>query len=188
MPRRTSCSWPSASLRPATVGRRSASTSRRDRGSRFAPGVSVLLAAFDEERASRCGPITELEYEEFEVIVVNDGSTDATLDRLLDVLDLVPVEEMSRDVVETEPILAYYRSEREPPPHRSTRQTAGRPTSTPALNHARYATCAGSAPTWSSPRPSSRAMPHISAASDDHRPDELRRDPAGGSVTRALGR
>ena len=39
------------------------------------------------------------------MIVVNDGSTDDTVERLVDELDLVPVEASSRGVVETEQAL-----------------------------------------------------------------------------------
>jgi cellulose synthase/poly-beta-1,6-N-acetylglucosamine synthase-like glycosyltransferase len=80
--------------------------------SRFAPGVSIVLAAYNEAAAisDAVRSLLELDYEELQVIVVNDGSTDETLERLRDAVDLVPVEESSREVVVSEPITAYYRS------------------------------------------------------------------------------
>ena len=80
--------------------------------SRFSPSVSVLLAAYNESVAlpHAVRSLLDLDYAEFEVIVVNDGSTDDTLDRLRTTLDLVPVEASSRGLIETEPVVAYYRS------------------------------------------------------------------------------
>ena len=80
--------------------------------SRFFPGVSVVVAAYNESAAlpSAVRSLLALDYSEFEVIVVNDGSTDETLERLVAAFDLVPVEAAARGVVETERVLGYYRS------------------------------------------------------------------------------
>ena len=80
--------------------------------SRFAPGVSILVPAYNERAGlpDAVRSLLAIEYPEFEVIVVNDGSTDDTLERLVDELGLVPVDAAGRDVVETEPVIGYYRS------------------------------------------------------------------------------
>jgi cellulose synthase/poly-beta-1,6-N-acetylglucosamine synthase-like glycosyltransferase len=80
--------------------------------SRFFPGVSVVVAAYNESAAlpSAVRSLLALDYSEFEVIVVNDGSTDETLERLVAAFDLVPVEAAARGVVETERVRGYYRS------------------------------------------------------------------------------
>jgi cellulose synthase/poly-beta-1,6-N-acetylglucosamine synthase-like glycosyltransferase len=80
--------------------------------SRFAPGVSILVPAYNESAGlpDAVRSLLAIEYPEFEVIVVNDGSTDDTLERLVDELGLVPVDAAGRDVVETELVLGYYRS------------------------------------------------------------------------------
>ncbi|MFN8222383.1 MAG: glycosyltransferase family 2 protein [Gaiellales bacterium] len=85
-------------------------------GSRFAPGVSILLPAFDE--ASTIVRSTHaalaLDYPTFEVIVVNDGSRDETLAALAQAFALVPVDRATRTELETEPVEAFYESPTHP--------------------------------------------------------------------------
>ena len=81
--------------------------------SRFAPGVSVVLPAYNEAAGigAAVRSLLALDYPQYEVIVVNDGSSDATMERLRAELDLVRVDAAARGVVETEAVLGYYRSE-----------------------------------------------------------------------------
>jgi cellulose synthase/poly-beta-1,6-N-acetylglucosamine synthase-like glycosyltransferase len=80
--------------------------------SRFAPGVSIIVPAYNESGGlpEAVRSLLALEYPEFEVIVVNDGSTDETLDVLVGALELVAVDATSRDVVPARPVEGYYRS------------------------------------------------------------------------------
>ena len=80
--------------------------------SRFAPGVSIIVPAYNESGGlpDAVRSLLALEYPEFEVIVVNDGSTDETLDVLVGALELVAVDATSRDVVPARPVEGYYRS------------------------------------------------------------------------------
>lgn len=57
---------------------------RRAETARYAPRVSVLVPAYNEERTISLSvqSILDSDYPDFEVIVVNDGSTDATADEL----------------------------------------------------------------------------------------------------------
>ncbi len=80
--------------------------------SRFAPGVSILVPAYNEGGglADAVRSLLALSYPEYEVIVVNDGSNDDTLERLVDAFDLVAVEVTSREIVPTAQVEGYYRS------------------------------------------------------------------------------
>src|SRR4249920_3581003 len=68
--------------------------------SRFTIPVSVIVAAYNEERviAATTRSLLDFEYSEHEVIVVNDGSTDRTLDELVDAFGLEPYEAFVRHV------------------------------------------------------------------------------------------
>jgi cellulose synthase/poly-beta-1,6-N-acetylglucosamine synthase-like glycosyltransferase len=80
--------------------------------SRFTIPVSVLLAAYNEAGgvAAAVQSLLAMDYPEFEVIVVNDGSTDETLDVLRAEFGLEPYEIFARRIVETQPVRCYFRS------------------------------------------------------------------------------
>ena len=80
--------------------------------SRFTIPVSVIVAAYDEETSvvSAVESLLGLEYPEHEVIVVNDGSGDATMSRLREAFALEPYEVFARRVFTTEEVRAIYRS------------------------------------------------------------------------------
>jgi len=76
------------------------------------PPVSIIVPAYNEEIG-----ITEsirsmqmLKYPKIEIVVVNDGSTDATLARLIEAFRMVEVTMPFRDDIATEPITAIYES------------------------------------------------------------------------------
>ena len=78
------------------------------------PPVSVLLPAYNEANGivESVRSLLALRYPEHEVIVINDGSTDATLARLIEEFDLVPVRKALRDAIDSAPVRAAYVSRR----------------------------------------------------------------------------
>jgi poly-beta-1,6-N-acetyl-D-glucosamine synthase len=84
--------------------------------SRFLPPVSVLLPAHNEVGGlpDAVRSLLALDYPEFEVIIVSDGSTDGTVERLREEFELALVQLSSRAVVATEPVEAVFRSQVEP--------------------------------------------------------------------------
>jgi cellulose synthase/poly-beta-1,6-N-acetylglucosamine synthase-like glycosyltransferase len=78
------------------------------------PPVSVLLPAYNEAAGivDSVNSLLALRYPEHEVVVVNDGSTDATLARLRDAFELAPIRKALRASVATAPVRATYASRR----------------------------------------------------------------------------
>ena len=109
--------------------------------SRYEPPVSVVMPAFNEEAtiAAAVRSILQLEYPEFEVIVVNDGSRDGTLEALTREFSLVPFPEAYRRQIETQPVHAVYRSTSHPNIRVIDKDNGGKgDASNAGINAARY--------------------------------------------------
>jgi cellulose synthase/poly-beta-1,6-N-acetylglucosamine synthase-like glycosyltransferase len=76
------------------------------------PPVTLLVPAFNEENAilHTVLSLMELNYPEKEIIVVDDGSTDATVERLIARFDLHRVDLIYREALKTNPVKAFYRN------------------------------------------------------------------------------
>lgn len=76
------------------------------------PPVSVLVPAFNEEKTivATVRSILQLTYAEFEVVVINDGSSDRTLAALIEEFELQIFPQAIRIQLETQAIHCVYRS------------------------------------------------------------------------------
>lgn len=76
------------------------------------PPITVLVPAYNEEPdiVDSVHSLLRLRYPEYEVIVIDDGSTDNTLSRLLHAFDLQPYDILVDERIATRPVIAYYRS------------------------------------------------------------------------------
>jgi len=72
----------------------------------LAPGVSVIAPAYNEELSiiSNVRSLLTLNYVFFEVIIINNGSTDKTLELLIEEFDLVRVDYPYMDRITTQPV------------------------------------------------------------------------------------
>lgn len=78
--------------------------------------VSLIVPACNQAGAivPALRALLRLDYSEFEIIVVNDGSDDGTLEKLVDEFSLVPFPEAYRDRLQTAPIKSIYASSAHP--------------------------------------------------------------------------
>ena len=78
----------------------------------YQPPVSIVLPACNEQATvvSTVRSLLRTDYPQFEIVVVNDGSTDLTRQRLIDAFGLVEVPEAYRRRLSTEPVHAVYAS------------------------------------------------------------------------------
>jgi cellulose synthase/poly-beta-1,6-N-acetylglucosamine synthase-like glycosyltransferase len=105
------------------------------------PPVSILVPAYNEEAtiAASVRSMLQLTYSEYEVVVVNDGSRDATLDVLKREFGLLPFPEAYRRQIATKEIRAIYRSTRFPNLRVIDKANGGKADSLNAgINAARY--------------------------------------------------
>ena len=87
---------------------------QRIMGADALPPLSILVPAHNEEVtiASSVLSFLTLEYPRHEVVLVNDGSKDRTMERLAEEYDLYEVPPAFPVAVPTKPVKAYYRSRR----------------------------------------------------------------------------
>ncbi len=72
--------------------------------------ISIIAPAHNEEKSivENVRNLLSLEYPQYEVIIVNDGSTDSTLARLIEAFDLKKTQWVFRKVLDCKPIRGIY--------------------------------------------------------------------------------
>lgn len=75
-------------------------------------GVSIVAPAYNEELniIHNVKSLLSLNYPKFEVVIVNDGSTDNTLQKLIDEFELVKVDFYYDEKIQTKPVRGHYKS------------------------------------------------------------------------------
>jgi cellulose synthase/poly-beta-1,6-N-acetylglucosamine synthase-like glycosyltransferase len=120
---------------------RSAAAMRALAGSDTTPPISVVMPAYNEEAgiAEAVRSMTMLDYPRFEVIVVNDGSTDGTVARMVEQFDMVPIDAPYRRAIDTQTVRSIYRSRRPLPVVLLDKENGGKADAVNAgVNAARY--------------------------------------------------
>lgn len=108
------------------------------------PGISVLVPAYNmaESIVQNVTCLLALKYSRHEVVIVNDGSRDATMALLRRHFELYEVPRFHGDGIETATVTAYYRSRTEPRLLVIDKSNGGKADAlNAALNAARYPLC-----------------------------------------------
>ncbi len=107
----------------------------------YQPPVSILVPAYNEEGSivSSVHSLLGLEYPEFEIVVINDGSTDNTLDEVIAAFGMVEFPEAYRRRIETAAVRKIYASSRYPRVRLIDKDNGGKAdTLNAGINCARY--------------------------------------------------
>lgn len=107
----------------------------------YQPPVSIVLPAYNEQATvvSSVLSLLRTDYPQFEIIVVNDGSSDRTREVLIEALGLVQVPEAYRRRLQTEPVHGVYASARYPQVRMVDKANGGKADAINAgINCARY--------------------------------------------------
>jgi cellulose synthase/poly-beta-1,6-N-acetylglucosamine synthase-like glycosyltransferase len=107
----------------------------------YQPPVTIIVPAFNEERTivSSIRSLLRLGYPEFEVLVVNDGSSDRTLEEVTKAFSLVEFPEAYRKRLATAPVRQSYASPTHPRVRLVDKENGGKADALNAgINCARY--------------------------------------------------
>jgi cellulose synthase/poly-beta-1,6-N-acetylglucosamine synthase-like glycosyltransferase len=82
--------------------------------SEFTYSVSILAPAYNEGKTvvESVKSLLKLNYGAYEVLVINDGSKDETLERMIQEFDLTKTKQFYNDVIKTKPVRGIYKSQK----------------------------------------------------------------------------
>ena len=83
----------------------------------YTPGISIVAPAYNEEKTviTNVNSLLSLDYPDFEVVIVNDGSKDRTLELLIENFDLVKVPYAYVEKIKTKPFRGLYKTKSDNP-------------------------------------------------------------------------
>lgn len=78
----------------------------------YTPGVSIIAPAYNEEKTivQNVNSLLQQDYPKFEVVIVNDGSTDKTLELLIDEFSLVEIPFRYVEYIKSKPYKRLFKS------------------------------------------------------------------------------
>ncbi|RAJ82052.1 cellulose synthase/poly-beta-1,6-N-acetylglucosamine synthase-like glycosyltransferase [Chitinophaga dinghuensis] len=81
-------------------------------GSQLAPGITILAPAFNEGLTiiANVRSLLTINYPRFEIVIINDGSTDNTLEQLIQEFDMVAVDFAYNEKIRTQPVRQIFKS------------------------------------------------------------------------------
>lgn len=103
--------------------------------------VSLLVPAFNEEATvvGSTRALLDSDYLKFELVVVNDGSTDTTAATLIEAFDMYEVKRVPQSGIETQEVIATYISRADDRVHLVDKRNGGKADAlNAAINYARY--------------------------------------------------
>ena len=94
------------------IAKRSTDTQRLFEESPFIPGISIIAPAFNEEKTiiNNVVSMMTVNYPTFEVVIVNDGSKDNTLQLLIDHFEMVETTYAYVEKIKTKPFKRIFKS------------------------------------------------------------------------------
>lgn len=94
------------------MAKKSSDTEKIFRESPFIPGISIIAPAFNEEKSiiNNVVSMMTVNYPKFEVVIVNDGSQDDTLQLLIDYFDMVETTYAYVEKIKTKPFKRIFKS------------------------------------------------------------------------------